>query len=239
MIDELLFNKSDITEFVGCAKLDTIVLCVPNVTDELHSAMNLDKNIKALGLVSSRTGAAGQILAVDEALKSTNSKIISVELPRDTKGWGGHGNYIVFGSQTYSDVRKACEIALSLIDRNAGEVYISDAGHLECAFTPNSSEAVLAAFGVKVGEAFGFLAASPAAIGLLCADKALKSSSVSLVKFMSPSVGTSHSNEVIICFTGSTDDVKNAVIEGRRVALNLLKSMGSVALSPSEPYILE
>lgn len=85
------------TEFVGTTVLDTIGLVIPGVNDALLQQMQIDKPYKSLGLLSSRTGAAGQINAADEAVKSTNTEIISIELPRDTKGWGGHGNFIIIG----------------------------------------------------------------------------------------------------------------------------------------------
>ena len=120
-----IFNKTpSMPEFVGRTVLDTIGLVIPSIDTSLRSEMNLPDGIYALGVISSRTGAAGQICAVDEALKNTNAILISVELPRDTKGWGGHGNYIVVGGRDVSDVRRAVEIALELTERNAGEVYI-------------------------------------------------------------------------------------------------------------------
>lgn len=73
------------TEFVGTTVLDTIGLVIPGVNDALLQQMQIDKPYKSLGLLSSRTGAAGQINAADEAVKSTNTEIISIELPRDTK----------------------------------------------------------------------------------------------------------------------------------------------------------
>jgi len=237
MIDETLFGKCDMAEFVGCAVLDTIGLVIPSVSSALHKEIGLPDDVRALGLISSRTGAAGQILACDEAAKMTNTKIISVELPRDTKGWGGHGNYIVMGGETVDDSRRAVEYALEQIERNAGEVYISDAGHLEFAFTASAGQAVNLAFGCPLKKAFGFMAASPAAIGLVIADKALKDSGVELITYMSPSRGTSHSNEVIIAFTGDTADVKNAVLTGRENGMKLLTALGSLPLSPGTSYI--
>ena len=70
--------------------MDTIGLVIPGIDPSLLEKMNLKKPYKSLGLISSRTGAAGQINAADEAVKSTNTEIVSIELPRDTKGWGGH-----------------------------------------------------------------------------------------------------------------------------------------------------
>ena len=237
MIDEKLFGNCSMPEFVGVGKLDTIGLIVPSVEETLKTAANIPQEISSVGLISSRTGAAGQILAVDEAVKSTNCKVVSIELPRDTKGWGGHGNYIVIGGHTVSDARRAVEIALELCDKHSGEVYISDAGHLEFAFSSSAGQALNMAFGAPLGKAFGFIAASPAAIGFVLADNALKSYSVSLLKYMSPSVGTSHSNEVIVAFTGETSDVKNAVISARERGIEFLLSLGSVPESPGVPYI--
>ena len=238
MIDETLFGKCGQAEFVGTTLLDTIGLVIPSVSKELKLAANIPDKISSIGLLSSRTGAAGQILAADEAIKSTNSSAVSIELPRDTKGWGGHGNFIVIGGKTVSDARRAVEISLELAERNAGEVYISDAGHLEFAFSPSAGEALGLAFGAPKGKAFGFSAASPAAIGFVLADFILKSFSVELLKYMSPAHGTSFSNEVIIAFTGETSDVKSAVIAARERGTELLTALGSIPKSPNKPYII-
>ena len=224
-------------EYVGRTVLDTIGLVIPSIDVALHDEMRLPDGISALGVISSRTGAAGQICAVDEAVKNTNARLISVELPRDTKGWGGHGNYIVVGSHDVSDARRAVEIALELTERNAGEVYINSAGHLEFAYSASAGEALNKAFDAPIGKAFGFMAGSPAAIGLVMADKALKSANVTLTRYMTPSKGTSHTNEVIIAFTGDTSAVKTAVLTAREVGLELITAMGEYPSGPSTPYL--
>ena len=219
--------------FVGCALLDTIGLVIPGADAQLREQMQLPADAgSVLGLISSRTGAAGQIIACDDAVKATASHPISIELPRDTKGWGGHGCYIVLSSDTPSDAREAVSMTLSGIDKNAGEVYISDAGHLEFAYTARAGEVVHMAFGAPMNEAFGFLAASPAAIGLVLADRALKAAPVKVISYMTPSRGTSHSNEVILAFSGEASAVRAAVREARDVGIPLLRAMGSEPLSP-------
>ena len=117
------------TEFVGTAVLDTIGLVISGIDDTLLKEMNIGTKYHTLGLFSSRTGAAGQITAIDDAVKATNTEVLSIEFPRDTKGWGGHGNYIVIGGNDVSDVRHAIELGLELTKKNAGELYISDSGH--------------------------------------------------------------------------------------------------------------
>ena len=231
-------NNCSLPEFVGTTVLDTIGLVIPGIDSTLREEMKLPPHISSLGILSSRTGAAGQICAIDEAIKNTSTEIISIDLPRDTKGWGGHGNYIVIGGHDVSDCRRAIEIALELTYKNAGEVYISSAGHLEFAYSASASHALNMAFGTPCGKAFGFMAGSPAAIGLVMADNALKSSAVELVKYMTPSIGTSHSNEVIIAFCGDAEACKTAVLRGREVGLSLLSTMSDdTPKGPSTPFL--
>lgn len=225
------------TEFVGTAVLDTIGLVISGIDESLLEKMNIGKKYRVLGLFSSRTGAAGQLTAMDDAVKATNTELLSYDLPRDTKGWGGHGNYIVIGGHDVSDVRHAIEMALELTNRNAGEVYISQSGHLEFAFSANAGEVLQRAFGAVPGQAFGFMAGSPAAIGLVMADHAVKAAVVDIITYMTPSIGTSHSNEVIVAFSGDASAVKAAVLEGRQVGLELLISMGSYPEIPGTPYL--
>ena len=69
-------------------------------------------------------------------MKSTDTEVLSIDFPRDTKGWGGHGNYIVIGGDSVSDVRDAIRTALELTNKYAGELYISEAGHLNLPIPP-------------------------------------------------------------------------------------------------------
>lgn len=225
------------TEFVGTAVLDTIGLVISGIDETLLKKMNIGTQYRVLGLLSSRTGAAGQLTAMDEAIKSTNTELLSFDLPRDTKGWGGHGNYLVIGGYDVSDVRHAIEIALELTNKHAGEVYISQSGHLEFAFSASAGEVLVKAFGAKPGKAFGFMAGSPAAIGLVMADHAVKAADVEIISYMTPSIGTSHSNEVILAFSGEATAVKEAVLEGRQIGLELLISMGTYPEIPGIPFL--
>ena len=225
------------TEFVGTAVLDTIGLVISGIDDTLLKEMNIGTKYHTLGLFSSRTGAAGQITAIDDAVKATNTEVLSIELPRDTKGWGGHGNYIVLGGDDVSDVRHAVELALSLTNKYAGELYISQAGHLEFAYSASAGPALVKAFRAEPGQAFGFMAGSPAAIGLVMADTAMKASAVNIISYMTPSIGTSHSKEVILALSGDASAVKHAVFEARQVGLELLIAMGSYPEIPGTPYL--
>ena len=225
-------------EFVGTALGHTIGLVIANVDHQLHDVMNIDKKYRSIGILGARTGAGPHIFAADEAVKATNSEILSVELARDTEGGGGHGCLIIFGATDVSDVRRAIEVALSEIERTMGDVYGSPAGHLEFQYTARASFALNKAFGAPVGKAFGMTCASPAAIGVVIADVAAKSAVIEPVGYASPSKGTSFSNEVIFTFAGDSGAVRQAVIAAREVGLQLLATLDPTPISSTtKPYI--
>lgn len=236
-MDENLLNNCALPQFVGTAPCDTIGLVISGIDPVLAKNMDIPEKFRAVGLIGSRTGAGGQIMAVDDAVKATGTSVISVELPRDTKGWGGHGNFIIIGGQTAADARRAVEMSLDNIRRNVGEIYISDAGHMEFQYSARAGEVLNKAFGIPIGEPFGFVCASPAPIGLVASDTAVKAAPIKITKTLRPSSGTSHSNEVIIIFTGEASAVRTAVSAARDVSTALLRAMGSEAPPVTKPYI--
>ena len=230
-------TPSKITEFVGTAIGDTIGLVIANVDYFLHEKMGLDKKYRSIGIISSRIGAGPHIMAADEAVKATNTEVITIEMPRDTKGGAGHGSLIILAAEDVSDARRAVEVALKELDRTFGDVYVCDSGHLELSYTARASLASEKAFGAPLGKAFGIIASAPAGIGLVMADTAMKTANVELVTYASPGAGTAHTNEVIITITGDSDAVRQSVIAAWDVGLSLLKTMGQEPQSVTKPYI--
>ncbi|HWR08868.1 propanediol utilization microcompartment protein PduB [Sporomusa sp.] len=226
-----------ITEFVGTAIGDTIGLVIANVDAGLHEKMKLDPKFRSIGILGARTGAGPHIMAADEAVKATNTEIISIELPRDTKGGAGHGSLILFGAEEVSDARRAIEVALGELERTFGDVYANDAGHIELQYTARASLAIQKAFDAPLGRAFGLIVGAPAAIGVLMADVAVKTASVEVVGYSSPGNGTSFSNEVILMVTGDSGAVRQSVIAAREVGKKVLEAMAGPAPSSAIPYI--
>lgn len=232
-------KKCSLTEFIGTARGNTIGLVIANVDHQLHGMMKFDKKYKSIGIVGGRTGAGPQIFAADEAVKSTNSEILLIELPRDTEGGGGHGSLIVFGAEDVSDARRAVEVTLNELDRTFGDVYGTEAGHLEFQYTARASYAVNKAFGAPIGKAFGITVGAPAAIGIVLADTAVKAATVDPIAYSTPgNGGTSFSNEVICGFTGDSGAVRQAIIAARDVGKQLLATLGDDEVkSTTVPYI--
>ncbi|MCO7124434.1 propanediol utilization microcompartment protein PduB [Sporolactobacillus shoreicorticis] len=228
----------NITEFVGTGIGDAIGLVIANVDYQLHEKMNIDKKYRSIGILGARTGAGPEIMAIDEAVKATNTEVLSVELARDTKGGAGHGSLIIIGSEDVSDARRAIEVALETLNQTNGDVYSNEAGHLEFQYTARASFAIEKAFGAPVGKSFGLICAGPAAIGVVLADTAVKAANVEVVGYASPgNGGTAHSNEVILTITGDSGAVRQAVIAAREIGLKLLGSMGADPVSVTKPYI--
>jgi microcompartment protein PduB len=226
------------TEFVCASALgDTIGLVIANVDPQVHALMKIDPKYKSIGIVGARTGAGPHIFAADEAVKATNCEIVTIELPRDTKGGAGHGSLIIFGAEDVSDARRAVEVTISELERTFGDVYANDAGHLEFQYTARASYALNKAFGAPIGKAFGITVGAPAAIGVVLADTAVKASTIDVVGYASPAAGTSYSNEVISFFSGDSGAVRQAIIAAREVGRGLLGAMGAYPESVTTPYI--
>ena len=232
-------NNCNVTEFVGSNPTgDTIGLVIANVDQQLLDAMKLKKYYRCIGIIGARTGAGPHIMAADEAVKATNTEIVSIELPRDTKGGAGHGNLIIFGGEDVSDVRRAVEVTLGEVNRTFGDVYANEAGHIELQYTARASHAIETAFGAEVGRAFGLIVGAPAAIGVVMADTAVKSATVDVVGYASPgNGGTSHSNEVILFISGDSGAVRQAVVSAREIGLQLLGSLGDTPVNGQPSYI--
>jgi len=233
----MIGRNPGMTEFVGTAVGDTIGLVIANVDAKLHAAMGLDAKFRSIGILSGRTGAGPHIMAVDEAVKATNTEVISIELARDTKGGAGHGALILLGAEEVSDARRAIEVALKDLDRTFGDVYANDAGHIELQYTARASLACAKAFNAPVGRAFGLCVGAPAGIGVQMVDAAVKSADVDLIGLATPAKGTSFSNEVIGFFSGDAGAVRQAIMTAREVGISLLGSLGTPPVGSGRPYI--
>ncbi|MFZ5975879.1 MAG: propanediol utilization microcompartment protein PduB [Bacillota bacterium] len=228
-----------LTEFVGTAIGDTIGLVIANVDNTLHEVMKLDKKYRSIGILGARTGAGPHIMAADEAVKATNTEIISVELARDTKGGAGHGCLIIFGAEDVSDARRAIEVALKELDRTFGDVYANGAGHLEFQYTARASYACNKAFNAPLGKAFGLIVGAPAAIGVMISDTAVKAANVEVLGYASPASGTSFSNESILFISGDSGAVRQALRAAIDVGVQLLETLGGEkAPSVTKSYIV-
>lgn len=231
------FSGSSLTEFVGTAMGDTVGLVIANVDHNLHTFMKLDPKYRSIGIIGARTGAGPHVMAADEAVKATNTEIISIELPRDTKGGAGHGCLILFGAEDVSDAKRAVEVCLKELDRTFGDVYANEAGHIELQYTARASHACNKGFGAPMGKSFGVIVGAPAAIGVLCADTAVKAANVEIIGYASPST-TSYSNEVILFISGDSGAVRQAVLAAKEVGVSLLETLGNAkAPSLTTPYI--
>ena len=231
-------QTSMITEHVGSTTTgDTVGLVIANVDSQVLEAMKLTKSYRSIGILGSRTGAGPQIMAADEAVKATNTEIVSIELARDMKGGAGSGSLIIFGGDDVSDVRRSVEVALRELERTFGEVYMNEAGHVEIQYTARAGDALVTAFGTPEGKAFGLIVGAPAAIGVVMADAAVKSANVDVVGYQSPS-SSSMSNEVILQICGDSGAVKQAVKVAREVGITLLSTMGSEPKNTGKSYII-
>jgi microcompartment protein PduB len=234
---ETMGRNPGLTEFVGTAMGDTIGIVIANLDPILHEKLGLERKYRSIGILSDRVGAGPQIMAADEAVKATNTEIVRIELPRDTKGGAGHGCLILFGAEEVSDARRAIEVALKDLNRTFGDVYANDAGHVELQYTARASYAIQKVFNAPLGRAFGLCVAGPAGIGVLMVDAALKAADVECLAVSGPTSGLSYTNEVLGTFSGDAGAVRQAIMAAREVGIKLLGTLGAPPQSLTVPYI--
>jgi len=227
------------TEFVGSLKLgDVIGLVIANIDDGLHEQLGYDKKYRSVGVLGCRSGGGPELMAADEAVKATNTELIAFELPRDTKGGGGHGSFLVFGAEDVSDARRAIEICLNALENTYySDCYFCDPGHMELQYTARASHALCRYMNAVEGKAFGLAVGCPAPIGMLMADAALKAADVTIVGQSSPGRGTSFTNEFGVYFSGDSGAVKQAVLAARETGMKLLRAMGGEPVGNGRSYI--
>lgn len=234
---EAVSGSITLTEYVGVCDGDTQGIVIANLDPAIHEIMGIDKRYRSIGVIGGRTGAGPQVMAADEAVKATNTEILMVEMPRDTKGGAGHGNLIVFGAEDVSDARRAVEVTLETVPKYFGDVYATDQGHLELQYTARASKCLNKVFNAPDGKAFGLILGAPAVIGVLMIDTAVKSADVEVIGYGSPAHGTSLTNEVFVTVSGDSGAVRQAVMAGRDAGIPLLGAWGEKPVSATVPYI--
>ncbi|PSH03079.1 MAG: propanediol utilization microcompartment protein PduB [Acidobacteria bacterium] len=230
-------DLANLTEYVGIGPGDTEGIVIANLDPAIHQLFGFDQKYRSIGVIGGRTGAGPQLMAADEAIKATNTEVILIEMPRDTKGGAGHGNLIILGAEDVSDARRAVEVTLQALPKYFGDVYANDQGYTENQYTARASKVLNKAFGVPEGKAFGLILGAPAVVGMLMIDTAVKSAQVEVLGLGTPKKNTSFSNEVFIWVTGDSGAVRQAVIAGREVGNKLLCAWGQKPKSAGTPYI--
>ena len=226
-----------VSEFVGTTIGNTIGLVIASIDPSLTDVMNCGR-FRSIGILGGRTGLGPQAMAMDDAIKATNTEIISIEQTKDDTSQG-QGSLILIGAEDVSDVRRAIEIALANVEKYFGDIYENAAGHLEFQYTARASYCLEKGFGTPFGKAFGLVCGAPAAIGVVLSDTAMKAANVDVVSYTSPAGGEgfSYQNEVTLTITGDSGAVRQAVRASIEVGKKILGAFGEEPKSCATPYI--
>jgi microcompartment protein PduB len=235
--DEATCVPAAVTEYIGTAIGHTIGLVIANVEGRLHELMGIDKKYRSIGIISDRVGAGPQLMAADEAVKATNTEIVSAEMCRDTEGGCGHGALVIFGAEDVSDAKRAVEVTLKELPKFFGDVWGNDVGYLELQYTARASYCLNKALGAPVGRAFGLILGAPAGVGVVISDNALKAAEVEAYQYCSPAKGTCFTNEAFVMVSGDSGAVRQSIISARDIGVKLLHSLGTKPKSTTVPYI--
>ncbi len=227
------------TEFVGYSQLgNTVGYVIANLDPAIQEIMGYDKRFRSVGVISSRAGACPQAIAADDAVKATNTSLLTLLAPNDPISCGARGSFWVFGAEEVSDARRVVELTLEGLPKGFGGVgmapYDNASGNsmYDIQWTARAGEVIACDYlGGELGKAWGFLDGIPKAMGFLMLDAALKSADVKLVRLHGFDEN-SFSNELTASFVGDSGACLAAVRRAREVAENCMKAMG-----PEEPFV--
>ena len=117
------FLQSEATQFVGTAAANTIGLVNGTSHEDIKDLLEIPDEYQAISIVSSRTGTVAQAIAIDDAVKAVNAKLLRFEMAIDAGKQCGQGCLFVLGAENISDARRLVEIALEQIDYWAACMY--------------------------------------------------------------------------------------------------------------------
>lgn len=207
MIESIIQNSS--VDYVGTAPCHTIGLVIANIDPLVRMLLQLPSHIASIGILSTRIGTGTVVVAIDEAVKATNTEFLKFELARDTEGYGGPGTLLLIGSEDVSDVREGISHALDYVTKYARNIFINETAHLEVATSAHAGVVLNHIFGIPLRKAFGFTAVGPAGIGIVTADSIIKQTPIEIT-FLETPASLTYNNQVTVTFTGDYSAVMKA-----------------------------
>ena len=208
------FLQSEATQFVGTAAANTIGLVIGTIHEDIKELLEIPDEYQAISIVSSRTGTVAQAIAIDDAVKAVNAKLLRFEMAIDAGKQCGQGCLFVLGAENISDARRLVEIALEQIDYWAACIYVNEVGHMESHVTPRA-----------------VIGAAPAGIGIVAVDQCMKAAPVDIVWYGSPSHNLTMMNEFSAGISGDVSAVQKALEAGKEVGCELLRVCGITPIS--------
>ena len=103
------FLQSEATQFVGTAAANTIGLVIGTIHEDIKELLEIPDEYQAISIVSSRTGTVAQAIAIDDAVKAVNAKLLRFEMAIDAGKQCGQGCLFVLGAASLGVLVKGIE----------------------------------------------------------------------------------------------------------------------------------
>lgn len=218
------------TEFIDFDRYygNTLGMVVPNVDPQLQEAMGIPKELRAVGIVSTRFGGLPPAIAGDQAAKMVNVKLVDFNAANDPTAQGAHGSTWIVGSEDVSDSRRWVELTIHNLRTWAyGGVAYNDNALYDIEYVSSAGPILTHPyFGGEYGKAWGAADFLPKAMGLVVCDQILKSANIECIKQYKPEEVVL-ANEFAISFKGDSGAVKQACQRGRDVAVTIMQACGN------------
>lgn len=106
------FLQSEAAQFVGTAAANTIGLVIGTIHEDIKALLQIPDEYQAISIVSSRTGTVAQAIAIDDAVKAVNVKLLRFEMAIDAGKQCGQGMSLCPWCREYFRCQKTCRDCL-------------------------------------------------------------------------------------------------------------------------------
>lgn len=206
---------------------NTVGMVVPNIDPQMQEKMAIPRELRSIGIVSTRFGGLPPAIAGDQAAKMVNVQLIDFNAANDPTAQGAHGSTWIVGSTDVSDSRRWVEMTIQGLRTWAyGGVAYNDNSLYDIEYVASAGPILVHPyFGADFGKAWGAADFLPKAMGLIVCDKIVKSADIELIKQYKPEEVVL-ANEFAIAFKGETGAVKHACQIGRDIATAIMNGIG-------------
>ena len=221
------------TEFIDFDQYygNTLGMVVARVDEQLQAAMNFPKELRSIGIVSTRFGGLPPAIAGDQAAKMVSVKLLDLSAANDPTAQGAHGSTWIVGSEDVSDARRWVELTIQNMRTWAyGGVAYNDNALYDIEYVASAGPILTHPyFGGEEGKAWGAADFLPKAMGFVVCDAILKCADIECIKQYKPEEVV-FANEFPIAFKGDSGAVKHACQRGVEVATTIMNACGHGAV---------
>lgn len=228
-VQSLLSAKKQWTELIGIAAGNSIGLIIPRVSSNLSPFIFSDNAYKSIGIISSVNYVSGHLMAVDQALNSSNSHLLSFSQPEEKASHTGRSALTVLASNSISELKTTIEQILTDITYRSKTGYYFDSGYVEWQYCGIAGEILQKQFQIQSGMACAIINVAPAAMAFILFNQLVDLIPVTVNHCDFPITHLHSINSAQLVISGGMNEIRGAIDyiqnQGRQMSISMLSKI--------------